>query len=88
MNFTEIVKGDNMYVKLAFSIYTIINILVIAETITDDEIVGMWDDLEDMTQRTFVFDRNTGIAKVLPKKYNKTVCWIMRYDGDRRGEFQ
>lgn len=88
MNFNGARKGDQLYVKLAFSIYSIIDITVTVESVTEDEIFAKWDDIEDMTQCLLVFDRETGIAKQLPKKYNKAVCWIMRYDGDRRSEFR
>jgi len=88
MNFMGVLKGDTLYIKLAFSIYTIIDITVAVEAVTDSEITAKWDDIEDMRQCTLIFDRQTGIAERLPKKYNNATCWIMRYDGDRRPEFR
>lgn len=88
MNFMGVTRGDHLYVKLAFSIYSIIDITVTVTNVSDDGIEASWDDIEDMKQCIIVFDRQTGIAKALPKKYNKTTCWIMRYDGDRRSEFR
>lgn len=88
MNFMGVLKGDKLYIKFALSIYTIIDVTVEVETVTDSEIIAKWDDIEDMRQCTLVFDRQTGIAKRLPKKYNKAVCWIMRYDGELRSDLR
>jgi hypothetical protein len=88
MNFVGVRKGDKLYIKLAFTIYTIIDITVEVEAVTNDEIVAKWDDIEDMRQCTLIFDRQTGIAKRLPKKYNKAACWIMRYVGELRSDLR
>ena len=89
MTFYNVQVGDKLHVKVALTIYNIISITMHTTEVTDTEIVATWDDIEDMKEQYFRFDRGTGIVIAKPKRYTRaTTAWVQRISGERPSEFR